>query len=248
MTAPFPPFGVELAIVLTAVVAGATVHGSLGFGFAFVAVPALVILYPGALPVTLLILGIGLAASMGVRERTAVDLRGSLWMILGRMLGVAVAVVVLSTVSPRLLQVLFGAMILLAVATSAVGRTVSSFSARNLVVGGLASGLLGTTVAMGGPPLALVYQERSGPELRSTLAVTFTTGGLLSLGALILIGHAHLWHATLAALLVPGMLVGLAVSSSVTRFLDGRWVRPGILGLAGTAGLLSIARGVIGAV
>ena len=44
---------------------------------------------------------------------------------------------------------------------------------RTRLAGGVSSGVVSTVAALGGTPLALVYQDRSGAELRSTLAISF---------------------------------------------------------------------------
>ena len=53
-----------LAAVLTlvAVAVGAVIQGSIGFGYAFVAVPTMALLYPEALPVTPLLLALPMTA------------------------------------------------------------------------------------------------------------------------------------------------------------------------------------------
>ena len=48
-------------------------------------------------------------------------------------------------------------------------------------VGGSVSGLFATTAAIGGPPVAILYQDRPGPEVRSMLAVLVAVGSALSL-------------------------------------------------------------------
>ena len=40
---------------------------------------------------------------------------------------------------------------------------------------------MGSITSIGGPPMALVYQHRTGPELRATLALFFVFGSSLSI-------------------------------------------------------------------
>src|SRR5690606_39990084 len=45
---------------------------------------------------------------------------------------------------------------------------------------GMVSGTTGTAAGIGGPPIALLYQHRAGPVVRSTLSATFLVGTVLS--------------------------------------------------------------------
>ena len=51
---------------------------------------------------------------------------------------------------------------------------------RTLVGAGIASGIMGTATAIGGPPMAVVYQHEGGPRARGTLAAFFTVGAVIS--------------------------------------------------------------------
>jgi uncharacterized membrane protein YfcA len=111
------------------------------------------------------------------------------------------------------------------------------------LVGGIASGVTSTTAAIGGAPLALIYQDRSGAELRSTLAISFVAGIVISLVGLALAGKVEGWHFILALKLLPGLLVGLWASRWAVKALDERWLRPTVLTFATVAGLLVIFLG-----
>ena len=64
--------------------------------------------------------------------------------------------------------------------------------------------------ALGGVgPLALVYQDHSGPEIRSTLAVAFLVGTEISLATLFFVGRLEWEHLLLALQLLAGLLLGL---------------------------------------
>ena len=54
-------------------------------------------------------------------------------------------------------------------------------SNRTRVGGRIVSGVMGTAAGIGGPPLALMYQNREGQEIRATLAVAFAMGTVISL-------------------------------------------------------------------
>ena len=51
----------------------------------------------------------------------------------------------------------------------------------SLSVAGVLSGFMGTTAAVTGPPVALVYQRLPGPALRATMARFFLAASVLTI-------------------------------------------------------------------
>ena len=90
--------------------------------------------------------------------------------------------------------------------------------------------MTGTVAAIGGPPIALVYQYASGPRIRATMALYFTLGTVLSLAALWLAGAFGRHELALAAVLVPGTVLGFLASGPLLRRVDAGRLRPLVLG------------------
>jgi uncharacterized membrane protein YfcA len=227
-----------LAAVLTliAVAAGAVVQGSIGFGYAFVAVPTMALLYPEALPVTPLLLALPMTALMTAREWHSIDVTGFFLITVSRAAGTAAGVALLVLVPASSLSVIVG-LLITAVALLSFFSPNFEVTNKTRIAGGMASGITSTTAAIGGPPLALIYQDRSGAELRSTLSISFVVGTVMSLAALAFAGKVQGWHFLLALQLLPGLLVGLWSSRWVIKYLDERWLRPAVLTFAAVAGL-----------
>ncbi|HZD80171.1 MAG TPA: sulfite exporter TauE/SafE family protein [Actinomycetota bacterium] len=240
-----PLSGSAIVFLLLAVACGAVIQGSVGFGYALVTVPALALVEPPAVPATALLLAAPLTILMALRERRHIHVRGYLSIAAGRILGTVIGVWVIVSIPTGELSVLVGALIMGIVVMSIVRldlqpTTPVAFGA------GFVSGITGTAVAIGGPALAMVYQHRPGPELRSTLAVSFVTGLTLSLSGLFLAGRVQRQHVVLALELVPGLLAGLWLSGFVARAVDARWLRPAVLTFAGLSGALIVTRGILG--
>jgi hypothetical protein len=242
------PAGLSLSgftLALFAVAVGGIVQGSIGFGFALVSAPVLALVDPQALPATLLLLGAPLNLFVAVRERRSIDLRGVTSILSGRILGSVAGAGVLVAVPTRFLSALFGVMILVA-----VGLTVlrPAFHPREHLrfLAGIASGVMATAAAVGGPALALVYQNRGGAVLRSTLALFFLFGVSVSLTALALAGKVTAAHVVLSLQLLPALAIGLAASRSVTRLIDGRSLRPAVLAFSSISALFAILKGITG--
>jgi len=231
-----------VAVLAVAVAAGAVIQGSIGFGYALLAVPAMVLLLPWAVPVTPLFLALPMTLLMSAREWRSIDLGGFALITAGRLLGTVAGVVLLVLAPKGYLSMLTGLLILTAALGSFLKPTFE-VNKRTRLAGGVASGVVGTVAALGGTPLALVYQDRSRAELRSTLAISFVVGIAMSLVGLGLAGQVEGRHVLLALQLLPCMLVGLWVSRWVVGRLDERWLRPAVLAFAAAAGLVIILLG-----
>ena len=65
-----------VVLALVAVAVGAVIQGSIGFGYAFVAVPAMALLYTEAVPVAPLLLALPMTVLMSAREWTSIGVCG----------------------------------------------------------------------------------------------------------------------------------------------------------------------------
>ena len=159
---------VAVILALVAVAVGAVIQGSIGFGYAFVAVPTMALLYTEAVPVTPLLLALPMTVLMSAREWKSIDVSGFFLITGARVVGTALGVALLVFIPASFLSVLVGLLIVVAALMSFLS---ANFEVNNKtrLVGGIASGITSTTAAIGGAPLALIYQDRSGAELRSTL-------------------------------------------------------------------------------
>lgn len=233
----------QLLLTILAVVVGSVAQSTVGMGIGIVMVPVLVVVAPDLLPAMPLILATVLSVGMILRERASIDLAGLPPLIIGRILGTGAAIALLVLLTGPALEILFGVVILVVVLISAVRSAIQpTVTAR--FAGGAASGLFATTAAIGGPPIAVLYQHRPGPEVRSTMGVIFAFGSALSLVALIPAGRLRWEHVLLGLLLVIPAAVGFAISTPLARFLEGRWFRPSLLAFAAAGGILAVVRGL----
>ena len=235
----------DILLALLAVFAGAIVQGSIGFGFSLTAVPTLVLVRPEAVPVTILCLAIPMTGFMALNERREINFPAFAWITGGRIPGTVIGAGLLAIVPDSSLARLLGLFIIAAVVTSFLGPSFDPTRIAQLS-GGVASGIMSTAAALGGPPLALVNQRSSGPKLRSTLAISFLVGILMSLAVLTVTGHVAGWHFLLALKLLPALILGLLSSHFVAGLLDGRWLRPAVLGFAAISGLFVLVLGSAG--
>ena len=233
------------AFAFVAVLVGAVVQGSVRFGLALVVVPVLTLVQPEALPAVVLLLAMPTAGFIVAREWRFVDVRGLVWILSGRLVGTLGGVGLLALVPAGFLSVLFGGLVLAAMLAS---RWSSKIPLRNRtrLAGGVASGVMGTAGGIGGPPLALVYQDRSGPEIRSTLAVAFLVGTGISLATLFFVGKLEWEHVLLALQVLPGLFLALFSTRWIAPLLDRWWLRPAVLLFAAVSGLAAMLQGFAG--
>lgn len=228
-------------LAVGAVTIGATVQGSLGFGMALVSAPFLLLIDRSLIPGPLLAVALVLTALIALRERHALDGDGFRTAIFGRVLGTAPAALAAAVLAGRAFDSVFAALVLAAVAVSLCGVRLSPVR-RNVFVAGALSGLMGTLSSIGGPPMALVYQNAEGPRIRATLSCFFAVGAALSLGALAAVGRFGIHEAVLAAILLPGAVAGFTVSRWTRSLVDGGAIRPLVLCLSFTAGIAALWR------
>jgi uncharacterized protein len=234
----------EFILLALVAAAGGAVQGSIGFGQNLVLVPIVALVVPEAVPGALVALGVPLTVIMATREWHGVDWPGLGWIVLGRVPGTVAAVLVVALVSGDLLSTLAGSAVLAGVLLSVLAGHVP-VNRETATSAGAAAGVLGTTAAIDGPPLALLYQRHPGPTIRATLACAFLVGATMSFTGLAAAGEIHGWQLLLALALAPALLIGLACSTLVTRLVGERSLRPAVLIVVTIAGLAAVVRGVI---
>jgi uncharacterized protein len=233
----------EWLLATAVVMMGAALQGSAGFGFALLSSPLLGLLDASLVPGPLIVAVTLLLGLTAWRERDAVDLRGLGWILGGRAPGTLLGALALKILSERALTTLLGLLVLFS-----VGISLRSVRLERkpplLVAAGVVSGLMGTTAALGGPAVAVLYQHERGALVRSTLATYFLVGAAMSIGALTLVGKLGRHELGLALGLLPGIAVGFAGSRWTSPWLDRGFTRTAVLLIAAIAGLASVLRGL----
>ncbi|KAF1069897.1 sulfite exporter TauE/SafE family protein [Variovorax sp.] len=231
----------HLVLMSLAVLVAAFVQGATGVGFALIAAPVIGLVRPELLPVCVLVLMLPLNLYVAWRERGAIDGTGARWITGGRVAGTAGGLWVLAALSAGQLSLFVGAS---TVAAALVTLLMPAFSpGRGAFVGaGLVTGITETATGIGGPPLALVYQHQPAPTMRSTIALCFLLGELVSLAVLLATGRVGLPQLQAAALLLPALVVGAVLSRLVHRRVNGRLLRIFVQLFAIVSGLVLLVK------
>jgi uncharacterized membrane protein YfcA len=236
---------VTIALAGLAVALGALVQGSVGFGIALVAAPLLAIIDPRLVPVPMLLLATAHATLTLRREYRHADWTGVGWALLGRLPGIAIGVLAVAVLPPRWFGLAVAVVVLACVALSVV-RWRPRPTVPALLLAGVVSGAAGTASAIGGPPVALLYQHAPGARVRATMAAYFVVGSVLSLTGLFLGGQFGGDALRAAATMVPFLVAGFALSGPVRRLLDHGWTRPAVLAMAGAGALALLGQVAFG--
>ncbi|GLZ04598.1 permease [Actinomadura sp. NBRC 104412] len=244
VTSPHVPTTDFLVVGGLAALIGSIVQGSVGLGVGLVATPIVTMLYPHLMPGALLVAATVLPLATLTREVRHADLGGLGWAFGGRLIGTPLGVWVVATVPTRVLGVLVGGMVLAALGAGLWSGRVPR-NPGTLTTAGLVAGATGTASAIGGPPLALLYQHESGPKVRATLAVFFTIGAALSLTTLAAAGRLPGEQVTAGLALTPFVLTGFLVAGPVRRYVDDGRMRKAILIVVGASAVTLIVRNLI---
>jgi uncharacterized membrane protein YfcA len=227
------PLAVAAAV---AVMAGAALQSSVGFGFALVAAP---LLFAAASPPEavglLIVLGleIGLLTLLTERRRPEPVWRDVLAVVAWSLPGALAGVAVLRALDELALQLLVtaGVLVALAVNLRAAHRAPPPGSAHEpprwaRPATGLVSGALNTSTTTGGPPVVLLLMSRGlrPSVVRDTLTATFVGFALVSTAALALTrtGDAVPDAAAVAALVPLTALGHVAGRPLFARLARGR--------------------------
>ncbi|MCG2815176.1 MAG: sulfite exporter TauE/SafE family protein [Candidatus Aminicenantes bacterium] len=233
----------SLLAVFLITLCGTLVQGTIGYGLGPLSVPLLVLIDPGFIPGPLLLSALVLTGLMAYRDQHSINLKGVAWAVPGRILGSIGGAFLLGIIPGEKMGILFGGMVILAILLSLSGIRLR-LTGGNILLAGILSGIMGTTSAIGGAPMALVYQRQEGPEIRGTLSVIFVFGTIISLTALAVIGRFGLPEIKHSVVLLPGVLSGYLLSGPLTRIMNKDFIRPLILGVAALAGAIVILKSI----
>lgn len=212
----------------------AAIQSSVGFGANILAVPPLLLIDSRLVPGPIILALIGVNLIMMVRNHHATSFGPLATVLSGRVLGTVAGVWALTMLSQRGLALLVAIIVLIIVALTATGFTAPR-TTRNLVAAGVASGFSASTAALGGPPVALLYADAGGPELRGSLGALFFVGNVLSLSALVVAGLLGWEGVRLGLSLAPAAFLGFGSSRWLTPILDRGHTRSAVLALSATA-------------
>lgn len=208
-----------LVLLITGVAVGAT-----GFGFALIAVPPLLLLYPPQTVVAIIFSASLLPSLLVVASAwRETHLRLVALLLPGALLGLLFGAQLLRLVDPILLKL--GAGLFVAVYALATWR---GFRPPRLdgpwatSLAGVASGTLGAATGLTGPPIVILFSARGLPRdvFRGTIAAYFIATSLVGLAILIAAGTVDTSQGWLTLVLTPPASLGVLAGNALARRLS----------------------------
>ena len=230
-----------MVVVVVAAAAGAAVQGCTGIGLTLVAGPLLFAVDADFAPGPLLVVGLVISARHLVVEGGHVDRHGLGRFLLGAPMGIAVGLLVLTSISERAMALLVGSVVLVAALVVLSGAHPRRTD-RSLVAGGTFTALSSVTAGLPGPPVVIVFHDAPPPVLRSTTAAFLIPLAVVSVTLMALLGEFGRHEVALSLRMLPGIVVGLVGSRWLRPVVDRSWFRPTVLILAAVGGAVLVLR------
>lgn len=232
---------VPLIIAIAIVAAASALQAATGMGMALLAAPLLALVDPTLVPGPMLCSVVLLSIAVAWRERLAIDPPILGLSLLGLVLGCGIGAVILVLLAGVHLAPVFALLILATVLVSVAGLHVRA-SRTALLIGGTASGIVGTMFGVHGPPIAIVLQHEPPDRLRATLCAFFAAGCTVSLFALAGIGAFDIARLGLGVALLPGVVIGFALAPQLARRIDRRRARIAVLVISALSAIALLLR------
>jgi uncharacterized membrane protein YfcA len=229
-------------VLVTAIVAAAAaLQAGTGMGMALLAAPLLLLVQPSLVPGPMLCATMALSIAVVWRERASINRELLITALFGLAVGCVIGAFALAILIGVNLAQVFAVLILSIVLLSALGLHVRA-SGPALLIGGAASGILGTMFGVHGPPIAIVLQHEPPDRLRATLCAFFAVGCGISLIALAIIGAFGISQIGLGLALIPGVAIGFACGPVLGRMLNRQRARFAVLTISALSALALLLR------
>ena len=234
----------QLILALAVLFVGSAIQGSVGFGLSLFAAPLLVLIDPTLVPGPAIVASGVLNLLVIRRERAPHVWKQMRWPIAFQVPGALLGAVAVAVVAGDNVTIFFSILILIAVGLSISGLHPAR-TPRNLGIAGAVSGFMGTAVGIGGPPIALLFQRATGPEIRAALSRYFAAANVISLMMLALVGELTVDDVRAGVVLIPAVILGYLVSSRLLGRIDAGAVRFAVLGLSAASATVALVRALV---
>ncbi len=228
-------------IVIGVTFLGALLQGTIGFGYAVLSVPVLALVDGRLVPVPQMISALPLTLLAAWHERSHVDLKQVTWILVGRIPGIALGMGLLFVATQRALDLFIGGVVLLGVVILSTPIRLRRSPWVDLAVGAFST-VTGYVSAIGGPPVALLFRDARGPELRSTLGTLFAFGVVMTLSARSLSGQMTRFDLFLGLALTPVVILAMSLSRRLHGVVEGKALAMSILATSALAAVSLIVR------
>ncbi len=235
-------FFVSLPWLLSALILclGCAVQTALGFGMAVLAAPVMLLVRPEWVPYAPASTALVLSAVNTCYLRKHLAYKNILPALISRIPGTAVGAWLLLAINTLWLQLVVALAVFIAVGVSLFAVHFAA-TPRRLAWAGFISGFMGTTTAIGGPPMALVMQFGEPRRVRANLSFYFTYSCILSLLSYAIAGLLSRQMLLVCLSFVPSALLGFALGRRLQGWVNQQRFRPLLLGLCAISANFALA-------
>jgi len=232
-------------LVMLVMAAASTVQSSVGMGQGLIAAPLFRLLHEPLLPGPIVVAGLLTSLVLAARNSQRSDIAPTIPAILGRVVGIGIALAMLAVLSERGLTLAIAGFVLLFVACRVVGLKLER-TPRTLAGAGVASGIGGTIAALGGAPLGLLYSQHvQARDFRGPMGIISSVGGSITVVGLVITGKLDTDGWLLALSLVPPLALGWLLARWLTPIVDRGFLASIVLGLSATSAALLLVKGLL---
>ncbi len=232
-----------ILIANSVVVLSALVQTSTGMGFGMIAAPLLALVSLEFVPGPMLFVNLFLSLIMLGDGRANVVRHEITFLLPTILLGTIMGAAIVMLVPTDILGVLFALLIIIAVAVTVFAKALA-ITSRNLVICGVAVGIMGTATGIPGAPLVVLYQNEPIEKTRPTMALVFTFSYISSLVALSFAGVFSTSLALLGLMLLPGLIIGYVIGKQVRGYMTKAMGRFLMLSISSTGAVLLLLKSI----
>lgn len=212
---------------------------------AVIAAPIFVLLNPMWVPVALTLCALFLSILNTWNQRQHLELRALALPFITRIPGTIVGAWLLLQLNANTLQMFVACCVLLAVVISYYGAQFE-YTPKRMGAAAFASGIMGTTTSIGGPPMALVMQHGNPKNVRANLSLYFAYSCTLSMCSYYAIGLLNTQLLMESMSFLPVCVLGFVLGKKARgRVDDGNRFRPLLLVICSAAALVALLGVVI---
>ena len=233
------------SLIFLLITCGAITQSAIGIGFG---IPAcfLVLIDPSMVPSCIILMGSFLAMGNGllsIKDVIKIDL---VYSFFGRVVGSIIALPLLFlTIGTKYYLITFGLLLLIVTYLSASKWNIIA-TKKNITYGGIASGLMGTLIGIGGPPMAIVYQNSTAKNVVATLNMFFGIGALFSVILFVYFDLINLPEVMKSLYLAPALVIGTFVGrKKIIKDYVNRNLKKSIIGVCFLSAIVIIIDAII---
>jgi uncharacterized membrane protein YfcA len=241
--------GREIIVLLLAVGISAVVQNIVGFGFALLAVPLMVLaVEPHDAVVISTFLGLGSSSFQLFNGRHDAQWRLIMRLSLSALVGIPCGLLVFNHVDERVLKGCLAVGIFLAVLFLVRRPNISHASPRLEIGAGLLSGALSSSLSTNGPPLVFALQGRGLPiaQFRATISAIFTISGVFTLASFFALRKVNSDSLVGVLMSLPILASGILIGQKLKPRLNEENARRFVLILLSAAGFSALIGALIG--